>query len=93
MRVSVTFAVALGSLAIVALAAVVFDLSFERAALLAPAIVICVGMAFGLVVLWGKAAAEPWRRRRARLNPSDGARSVAGPDELDTRPMRSRPDG
>jgi hypothetical protein len=65
MRVSVMAAVAAGSLAVVALAALVFGLSLERATLLAPAIVICVGGAVGLVVLWGKAALEPWRRRRA----------------------------
>jgi hypothetical protein len=59
-------AVAAGSLAVVALAALVFGLSLERATLLAPAIVICIGGAAGLVVLWGKAALEPWRRRKAR---------------------------
>ena len=59
-------AVGAASLAVVALAALVFDLSFERAALLAPAIVICVGGAIGLVVLWAKAALEPWRRRRSQ---------------------------
>jgi hypothetical protein len=66
MRPSVMVAVGAASLAVVALAAFVFDLSFERAALLAPAIVICVGGAIGLVVLWGKAAIEPWRRRRSQ---------------------------
>jgi hypothetical protein len=59
-------AVGVGSLALVALAALVFDLSFERTALLAPAIVICVGAAIGLAVLWIKAALDPWRRRRAK---------------------------
>jgi len=58
-------AVGAGSLAVVALAAVVFGLSFERAALLAPAIVICVGGAVGLVLLWTKAGLDTWRRRRA----------------------------
>jgi len=66
MRLSVMLAVAVGSLAVVALSALVFGLSFERAALLAPAIVICVGGAVGLLVLWGKAALEPWRRRRVQ---------------------------
>jgi hypothetical protein len=65
MRLSVMAGAAAGSLAVVALAALVFGLSLERAALLAPAIVICVGGAVGLAVLWGKAALEPWRRRRA----------------------------
>ena len=83
-------AVAVGSLAVVALSALVFGLSFERAALLAPAIVICVGGAVGLFVLWGKAALEPWRRRRAeRMNLSDAPRSVARPDELDDCTMRT----
>jgi hypothetical protein len=65
MRVSVVVASALGSLGVVALAALVFGLSLERAALLAPAIVLCVGAAVGLVIVWGKAALEPWRRRRS----------------------------
>ena len=64
MRASVVVASTVGALAIVALAALFFDLSFERAALLAPAIVICVGLAVALVVIWTKAALEPWRRRR-----------------------------
>ena len=75
-----------GSLLVVALAALVFGLSFERAALLAPAIVICIGGAVALVVLWTKAALEPWRRRR---DPSDPPRSVDRPDELDDRTMRA----
>jgi hypothetical protein len=66
MRASVVVVSAVGSLALVALAALVFDLSFERAALLAPAIVICVGLAVALVVIWTKAALEPWRRRKQR---------------------------
>jgi hypothetical protein len=65
MRVSVVVASALGSLGVVAVAALVFGLSLERAALLAPAIVLCVGAAVGLVIVWGKAALEPWRRRRS----------------------------
>jgi hypothetical protein len=65
MRVSVVVVSALGSLGVVALAALVFGLSLERAALLAPAIVLCVGAAVGLVIVWGKAALEPVRRRRS----------------------------
>ena len=86
MRVPVMVAVGVGSLALVALAALVFGLSFERAALLAPAIVICVGGAIALVVLWAKAAVEPWRRRRV---PSDSPRSVSRPDELDDHTVRA----
>jgi hypothetical protein len=80
-------AVGVGSLAVVGIAAVVFGLSFERAALLAPAIVICVGMAVGLVLLWTKAGLDTWRRRRG--NPSDAPRTVARPDELDDRTLRT----
>jgi len=63
-RAPVLVLATIGVLGVVALSALVFGLSLERAALLAPAIVICVGGAVALVVLWGKAALEPWRRRR-----------------------------
>jgi hypothetical protein len=86
MRISLMIAVAIGSLGVVAIAALVFGLSFERAALLAPAIVLCVGAAVALVVIWTKAALEPWRRRRA---PSDTPRSVSRPDDLDDRTLRA----
>jgi hypothetical protein len=85
-RLSVLIGATIGVLGVVALAALVFGLSFERAALLAPAIVLCVGGAIALVVLWGKAALEPWRRRRA---PSDAPRSVTRPDDLDDRTLRA----
>ncbi len=48
MRLSVLIVATVGTLAVVAVAALVFGLSLERAALLAPAIVICVGGAIGL---------------------------------------------
>ena len=86
MRLPLLVVATVGTLAVVAVAALVFGLSFERAALLAPAIVICVGGAIGLVVLWGKAALEPWRRRRAT---SDAPRSVNRPDDLDDRTLRA----
>jgi O-antigen/teichoic acid export membrane protein len=85
-RVSIVAVAVLGTFALVALAALVFGLSFERAALLAPAIVICIGGVVALVVLWTKAALEPWRRRR---DPSDPPRSVSRPDELDDRTLRA----
>ena len=86
MRVSIVAVAALGTFALVAVAALVFGLSFERAALLAPAIVICIGGVVALVVLWTKAALEPWRRRR---DPSDPPRSVSRPDDLDDRTLRA----
>jgi len=63
-RLSFVVAATAGTFALIALAIVLFDLSLERALLLAPAIVICLGAAFGLLVFWGKAALEPLRRRR-----------------------------
>jgi hypothetical protein len=58
------FGSALACAAVVALAAVLFELSFERAALLAPVIVACVGAAAAVVVLWTRIAVESLRRRR-----------------------------
>jgi hypothetical protein len=49
---------------LVALASVLLDLSFERAALLAPLIVLAVGAAVALVVLWARVALDPVIRRR-----------------------------
>ncbi len=66
MRLSLLLASAVASFALVALAAVLLDLSFSRAALLAPVIVLSVGAAVGLLVLWGKAAYEPFQHRRAQ---------------------------
>jgi hypothetical protein len=64
MRVSLVATAAAASLAGVALAVWLLDLSFERAALLAPVLVLCAGAAVGLLVLWVKAALEPFRHRR-----------------------------
>jgi hypothetical protein len=43
-----------------------FDLSFDRAAVLAPLIVVAVGAAAGLVVLWTRVGWESIRRRPDR---------------------------
>jgi hypothetical protein len=85
-RLSILVCAVAGVLGVVALSALVFDLSFERAALLAPAIVICVGGVIALCILWGKAALDSRRRRRV---PSDPPRSVSRPDELDDRTLRA----
>jgi hypothetical protein len=50
--------------AVVALTAFVFELSLERAAVLAPVIVVSVGAALGVVVLWTRVALESLRRQR-----------------------------
>ena len=66
MRVSLMLASAAASLALVALASLALDLSFERAALLAPVIVLSAGAVIALAVIWGRAALEPLRRRRSQ---------------------------
>lgn len=56
------------SVALVLVAAWLLELSLERAALLAPAIVFVAGGIAGLLVLWTKAGADSLRRsRRPRL--------------------------
>jgi amino acid transporter len=50
--------------ALVLLAVGVFELSLERAAILAPVLVVVFGAAAGLVVLWTKVGWEALQRRR-----------------------------
>jgi hypothetical protein len=50
--------------ALVLLVVWIFELSLERAAVLAPVIVVAFGAAAGLVVLWAKVGWEALRRRR-----------------------------
>ncbi len=50
--------------ALVLLAVGVFELSLERAAILAPVLVVVFGAAAGLVVLWTKVGWEALRRQR-----------------------------
>jgi hypothetical protein len=49
---------------LVLLAVGVFELSLERAAILAPVLVVVFGAAAGLVVLWTKVGWEALQRRR-----------------------------
>jgi hypothetical protein len=65
-RVSVRAAVASGLVtgALVLVAVGVFELSLERAAILAPVLVVVFGAAAGLVVLWTKVGWEALQRRR-----------------------------
>jgi uncharacterized membrane protein len=53
----------LATAALVLLAAWAFELSFERAAVLAPVLVLVAGAAAGLVVLWTRVGWESIRRR------------------------------
>jgi hypothetical protein len=50
--------------AVTVLAALVFELSLERAAVLAPVIVLSVGAALGVLVLWTRVVVESLQRRR-----------------------------
>lgn len=50
--------------ALIGLAAFIFELSLERAAVLAPVIVVAVGAGLGVVVLWTRIAVESLRRQR-----------------------------
>jgi hypothetical protein len=50
--------------ALVLLAVGVFELSLERAAILAPVLVVVFGAAAGLIVLWTKVGWEALQRRR-----------------------------
>jgi hypothetical protein len=63
---SVRAAVASGlvTAALVLLAVGVFELSLERAAILAPVLVVVFGAAAGLVVLWTKVGWEALQRRK-----------------------------
>lgn len=69
---------AAASLALVLATAELFDLSPERAALLAPLIVVTAGAAVGLVLLWTKVAWEELRGR-AKTGRAHAERRSGGP--------------
>jgi hypothetical protein len=58
------FAASIAVTVLVVLAVWITDLSFQRAALLAPVLVIGLGAVAGLVVFWGKIGWESLRRSR-----------------------------
>jgi len=62
MRAAVASGLVTGALVLVAVG--VFELSLERAAILAPVLVVVFGAAAGLVVLWTKVGWEALQRRR-----------------------------
>jgi hypothetical protein len=60
-QTKITVGATVAAVAIVLLATVAFDMSIERAVLLAPVLVASVGIAAGLVIFWGKVALHQWR--------------------------------
>jgi hypothetical protein len=73
-----TFAASVVVTAIVVIAVAVTDLSFQRAALLAPVLVIGIAAVAGLVVFWGRVGWESLRRsRHPRLLVAGGVAFVA----------------
>lgn len=72
------FAASVAVTALVVLAVWITDLSFQRAALLAPVLVIGVGALAGLMVFWGRIGWESLRRsRHPRLYIAGGVVFVA----------------
>jgi hypothetical protein len=49
---------------VIGLAAFIFELSLERAAVLAPVIVVAVGVGLAVVVLWTRVAVDSLLRQR-----------------------------
>jgi hypothetical protein len=64
MSMRAAFLSGLVTAALVLLAVGVFEVSLERAAILAPVLVVIFGAAAGLVVLWTKVGWEALQRRR-----------------------------
>jgi hypothetical protein len=72
------FAASVAVTALVVLAVWITDLSFQRAVLLAPVLVIGLGAAAGLVVFWGKIGWDSLRRsQHPRLYVAGGLAFVA----------------
>jgi hypothetical protein len=69
MRAMLVVASAVASIGLVALTSWVFDMSFGRAVMLAPVIVVSAGAVVGLVVLWTRVALDPILRRRRGAGP------------------------
>ena len=65
MRAFLIAGAAVAAVGLTAVAAAWFDLSFERAAVLAPVVVLTAGAAAFLVLLWSKVIWESLRRRPA----------------------------
>jgi hypothetical protein len=84
MRFSLIAGAAVATVGLVGLASVGFGWSFQRAAMLAPVIVVCAGALAGLAVLWTRAALSNL------ANPSDATRSLDGADGMEDPTLSSR---
>ena len=72
------FAASVAVTAIVVLAVAVSDLSFQRAVLLAPVLVIGIGAVAGMLVFWGRIGWDSLRRsRHPRLYVAGGLAFIA----------------
>ena len=91
---STRLAAASGAVTAVVLVAVwVTDLSFERAVLLAPVLVIGLAAVAGLVVFWGRVGWDSFRQARhpeARHRSRAGVRPSAGGPDAARRPAAAR---
>ena len=65
MRARLIVVSAIVAIGLVSLVSWWFEMSLERAAVLAPVIVVAFGAAAGVAVLWTRVALETVRRRRA----------------------------
>ena len=60
-QTKITIGATAAAVASVLLGKVVFDLSIERAVLLAPVLVAAVGIVAGLAIFWSRVAFHQWR--------------------------------
>ncbi len=60
-QTKITAAALVAAILLVLLSKVIFDISLQRAILLAPVLVISFGIVAGLIVFWGKVALQHWR--------------------------------
>ena len=78
-QTKITAAALVAAILLVLLSKVIFDISLERAILLAPVFVISFGIVAGLIVFWGKVALQHWR----------GNDDLDGPPHIRKRATRS----
>lgn len=77
-QVKATIGATVLAVAVVLVANVAFGMRFERAVLLAPVFVVCVGFLAGMLIFWGRVALAQWRGEDRPTEPDRDDR--AGPD-------------